>query len=333
MKIPVDRRAATPTGRSTRARRACASSARGPGRCARAARPRRRRRAARRRPRSPRGPDGRRDRSPRRRSRVSSAQLVQRVRVASSCSSTSSTPPKCVRREARRLPGRDQVERGVPGLDVDVRRRRRRDRHVRRRDAHARRRRRRRRARVLVQVADVVRGVAGRVLDAEAPAAGSSRRPAGRGRARLRHRQHLAPQRSSVVAVEAPGAREQLRRVDQVRRAALVHVDLEVGPALARARRWRPRGRGGCASAAARAGARLRAPRAACDATTPGPGSTSTPPTRQQQMTRSRPLKRDVDRLARGLIARPSTYLNHTIESMSEMPGPPTACPSPTARG
>ena len=48
--------------------------------------------------------------------------------------------------------------------------------------------------------------------------------------ARLRHRDHRAPALLEV-RVQARGAREQPRRVDQVRRAALVHVDRHVRPA------------------------------------------------------------------------------------------------------
>jgi len=47
----------------------------------------------------------------------------------------------------------------------------------------------------------------------------------------LGHGQDLAPEVAQSVAVEALGARQQLRGIDQVRGAALVDVDLEVGPA------------------------------------------------------------------------------------------------------
>jgi hypothetical protein len=47
----------------------------------------------------------------------------------------------------------------------------------------------------------------------------------------LGNRQDLAPEAAHVLAVEAPGARQQLGGVDEVRGAALVHVDLDIGPA------------------------------------------------------------------------------------------------------
>ena len=49
----------------------------------------------------------------------------------------------------------------------------------------------------------------------------------------LRDRRDLAPQLPHRVAVEAPGALEQLRGIDEVGRPALVHVHLEVGEAAA----------------------------------------------------------------------------------------------------
>jgi hypothetical protein len=49
---------------------------------------------------------------------------------------------------------------------------------------------------------------------------------------RFGDRANLAPQAIHVVAVEPRRTREQLRRVDEMRRAALVHPDLHVGPAL-----------------------------------------------------------------------------------------------------
>ena len=83
--------------------------------------------------------------------------------------------------------------------------------------------------RLLVQVADVVGGVAGGVGDPHS--ADAARRPA-RGFTFCRgDRQDLAPQVLHLVAVEALGAGQELRGVDQVRGAALVDVDLEVGPA------------------------------------------------------------------------------------------------------
>ncbi len=45
----------------------------------------------------------------------------------------------------------------------------------------------------------------------------------------LRHGNHLAPEPIHLLAVQATGAREQLRRIDQVARAALVDIDAQVG--------------------------------------------------------------------------------------------------------
>ena len=84
----------------------------------------------------------------------------------------------------------------------------------------------------LVQVADVVGGVAGRVLDPEraldvALAAESTRRFAS-GTGTISPHSCL---QALVAAVQAPGAGHQPRRVDHVRRAALVHVDRQGRPA------------------------------------------------------------------------------------------------------
>ena len=82
-------------------------------------------------------------------------------------------------------------------------------------------------ARVLVQVGDVVRGVPGRVGDAEALdglATAEDRDVL------LRHGDGLAPHAVHVLlAVEPPGAAQQLGGVDEVWRAELVHVDAQVG--------------------------------------------------------------------------------------------------------
>ena len=116
-----------------------------------------------------------------------------------------------------------------PGLDVDVGRRRRRHHQLRGRDPAGGDVAAEGGAALLVQVGDVVGGVAGGVGDPHpehALAAGQ------RGHVLRRHRQDPAPEVLELVAVEAAGAGQQLRGVDQVRRAALVDVDLEVGPAL-----------------------------------------------------------------------------------------------------
>ena len=138
-----------------------------------------------------------------------------------------------------RRPGADRGDRALPGRDVDVRRRRRRDRERVRRDPRAAHVADERPAAGLVEVADVVGGVAGRVLDPEGAfdvtlAAGQHAQVG------LRHRDHLAPQRAQALLspVQAPRARDELRRVDHVRCPALVDVDREVRPAAhQRARR------------------------------------------------------------------------------------------------
>jgi hypothetical protein len=48
----------------------------------------------------------------------------------------------------------------------------------------------------------------------------------------LGHGQHLAPQALHVIAVQTLRARVQPRGIDQVPRAALVHVNTQIGPAL-----------------------------------------------------------------------------------------------------
>ena len=84
------------------------------------------------------------------------------------------------------------------------------------------------RRRCLVQVADVVGGVAGRVGDAEALDALVAVQHAQVG---LGHRHDLAPQAVELLAVQAPRAGHQALGVDHVRRAALVDVDRQLGPA------------------------------------------------------------------------------------------------------
>src|SRR4051794_1826993 len=60
-----------------------------------------------------------------------------------------------------------------------------------------------------------------------------------------------------------------------------------------------------------------------------GPGSTSTSPMRQQQMTRSSPLKRTSIGSTADAFARPSTYLHLTIEHMSDDARSPHRLPEP----
>ena len=124
------------------------------------------------------------------------------------------------------------------------------------------------------------------------------RRPASRAPSRRRasgvtlasgHRHDLAPEALHLVAVEALGAGQQLRGVDQVRGAALVDVDLEVGPAP-----HQGPGRGGVVEVdvgeqRAPAAARRRAPRAGSRSEDSGPGSTRAPSTSQQPITCGRP--------------------------------------------
>ena len=76
-----------------------------------------------------------------------------------------------------------------------------------------------------MQVADVVRGMAGGVGHAKALHRLAALEHV---QAILGHGRHLAPQLPHVVAVEAPGALEQLGGIDQVPGAALVDVDLQL---------------------------------------------------------------------------------------------------------
>ncbi len=184
------------------------------------------------------------------------------------------------RRRGRSAPARapaasqpaTSVDRAVPGLDVDVGRRRRREDVVRRRDPDAGDVADERGAARLVQEGDVMRGVAGRVLDPERVEDRLAARE--HVQVRLGHRRHLAPQvGQALLAAEEPGrARHELLRRGQVRRAALVHVDRRAGPA--------PHERAGHARVVevdVREQDRARdlvarAPRAASPRSTPGPG-------------------------------------------------------------
>src|SRR5919198_3335418 len=129
-------------------------------------------------------------------------------------------------RKALRLPRRDGVERLVPQLEVDVGRRSGRDDRAAR-DAHAADVADERGGGRLVQIADVVGGVAGRVLD---PPGADRLAAAQYAQVGLGHGDDLAPQALHVVAVQARGARDQARGVDEVRGAALVDPHLDVGP-------------------------------------------------------------------------------------------------------
>ena len=153
-------------------------------------------------------------------------------RTRSSCSGGSSTAPKCVSPSRLRLPGRDHVERALPRLDVDVGRRRRGERVGVGRDDDAGHVADERPAGVLVEVADVVGGVAGGVLDAEGvldPGLAALEHP----QVLLRDRDDLAPQprQALLAAVEPRRARDEPLGVDEVLGAALVDVDRQIGPA------------------------------------------------------------------------------------------------------
>jgi hypothetical protein len=134
--------------------------------------------------------------------------------------------------QALRLPRGDDVQRALPRLDVDVGRGRGREREVVVRQPHAGHVAHERPAGRPVQVADVVGGVAGRVLHAEL--AVEQRLAAGEGvEVALGHRHDLAPQpvEPLLAAVEARRAGDEPLRVGEVRRAALVDVDGQVRPA------------------------------------------------------------------------------------------------------
>jgi hypothetical protein len=129
--------------------------------------------------------------------------------------------------QARGVPGRDRVERGVPQLEVDVGWRGRRDDRPAV-DAHAADVSDERGGARLVQIGDVVGGVAGRVLD---PPVADRLAATHHAQVGLGHRHDLAPQALHVVAVQARGAGDELARVDEMRRAALMDPHLDLGPA------------------------------------------------------------------------------------------------------
>ena len=155
--------------------------------------------------------------------RSSSARSAARWAAASPCQ------PKCVTKTPDGCHAAMRSRLRQPQRDVDVRRRRRRQ-HVRARaDADA--------AGVAdvgdagprVEEARVMRGVAARVGHLDPGAAERQRLAVDEHAHALgRHHGELAPQPVHVRAVEALRARQQLRRIDQVRRAALVHVHRQV---------------------------------------------------------------------------------------------------------
>src|SRR3954452_2015730 len=115
--------------------------------------------------------------------------------------------------QALGLPARDRLERALPGLDVDVGRRRRGERVGVGRDADAGHVADEGHAARLVEVADVVGGVAGRVLDPEGslhPGLAALEHP----QVGLRHGNDLAPQPRQAVlaAVEAGRGGHELGR-------------------------------------------------------------------------------------------------------------------------
>ena len=131
-------------------------------------------------------------------------------------------------RETLGLPGFDDFDRFEPGLDIDVGRRGGGDDEVGRRDQHGGDVADEGRAGLLVEVADVVGGVAGGVGDAQA----EHRLAAGEGPdVLLGDGDDLAPEHLHRVAVEPLGAGQEARRVDQVGGAELVDVDRGLGPA------------------------------------------------------------------------------------------------------
>src|SRR4051812_28109757 len=117
----------------------------------------------------------------------------------------------------------DLVERPIPGPEVDLGRRGRREHERARLDSHAGGIARIERA-VAVEVTDVVAGV---------PRAGEGREAerllAHRMDVRLWHRRELAPEPVEVVAVESTRASLETAGVDQVRRADLRDVHLQLG--------------------------------------------------------------------------------------------------------
>ena len=145
------------------------------------------------------------------------------------CVGTLVTTPKCVRNSVEAPHRSNRLQALEPPFHVDVGWRRRRQ-HVAAVHAHAGGVAHERHAARLVEVADVVRGVAGRVGDVPRAAARRHRLAAAADhQVALRHRRHFTPQAVHRVAVQPRRAVEQLRGVHQVRRAALVHHDLDPG--------------------------------------------------------------------------------------------------------
>ena len=136
-------------------------------------------------------------------------------------------------RQARRPARGHEVDRAVPGLDVDVGGRRRRTDQVRRRDPHAGHVSDVGRSVSGVEVHDVVGCMARRVLDVELSAVDrESLASFERVHVGLGHRQDSSPQRLHLIAVYPLGAPQKPRRVDQVWGATSVHIHRELRKAL-----------------------------------------------------------------------------------------------------
>ena len=206
-------------------------------------------------------------------------------------------------REALGLPGLDRSDRVQPGLDVDVRRRRGGDDQVGRRNAHRGDVADEGRAALLVQVADVVRGVA-RACRRRACRAGSRRRPAVARwpRAPARSLPRAAPSHRRRGARRWPAGARGRSGAGRRARGRRPRARASGAPAPRSPRH----GRGGCGSAAAPAAARRRAPPAGSPSKTAGPGSTSMPSTSQQPITCGRPrCMTSMTRIALGGSLRP----------------------------
>ena len=220
-------------------------------------------------------------------SRARSAHSSSRRDSSRSCDSDVLVGAEMRDRQAAGSPRRDPLDRVVPRIEVDVGRRRGRDRQRLVADPDAadvsdvRRR--------VVQIADVVRRVPGCVGDLERAVQRPARRLralAGSARAPARHGSPTAgPCHPRKDAVRCPAGRSDRAGAEPRARGRRPRA-----PATARpAPRSRRRGRDGCGSAAARAVGGRRAPRATYPHTRLGPGSTSTPSSSKQPITRSRP--------------------------------------------
>ena len=128
--------------------------------------------------------------------------------------------PEVDQREPARRAPLDLVDRLLPGLEVDLRRRAGRQDEAPGRDPYARGITGVERA-VGVEVGDVMPGVAGsrEAFEPEDPVSDDVD-------VSLRHRSELAPKRVEARPVQPPGARLELRRVDQMRSPDLGDVHL-----------------------------------------------------------------------------------------------------------